>query len=116
VEDLASIDLQFPGARGRIELSWAAPERKNEGEIRGSRGTVQIGDEGLRIRTGCGERAHEYGERLSDSSYHPEWFTSLFARVLSDATCEEGRRNMHEASMLLRTLDGAYRSAAVGSA
>jgi predicted dehydrogenase len=112
VEDKAVIDLGFSSAKGRIELSWAAPGRSNDGEIRGTRGTVVIGDEGLIVRTEGGDTSHAYGERLSDSSYHPDWFSALFARVLADRSGRVAQANRQEAAMLLRTLFSAYRAAA----
>jgi predicted dehydrogenase len=108
VEDMANIDLKFPEATGRIELSWAAPSRTNDGEIIGERGTIGIEDHGLIISTSSGEHARPYGERLSDSSYHPEWFVALFRQILEDRSNAEGRRNLLEATMLLSTLFQTY--------
>lgn len=111
VEDEATIDLVFPEAQGRIELSWAAPNRTNDGSIVGERGEIRIDDDGLTVTTDHGERQHAYGERLSDSSYHPEWFKALFTSILEDRRLTQGRRNMDEARMLVETLFGAYRAA-----
>ncbi|MDB5077518.1 MAG: putative Oxidoreductase domain protein [Chloroflexi bacterium] len=108
VEDVATIDLKFPNATGRIELSWAAPSRTNDGEIIGEHGTIRIEDHGLIIRTARGEQSRPYGERLSDSSYHPEWFVALFSQILNDQSKAEGRRNLQEAEMLLTTLFQVY--------
>jgi hypothetical protein len=52
-----------------------------------------------------------YGERLSDSSYHPEWFQALFAKVRADVHRHEGVRNLREAEMLVSTLFAAYQPA-----
>ena len=41
VEDEALIDMQFARGKGRIELSWAAESRTNDGSIRGSRGEIR---------------------------------------------------------------------------
>lgn len=111
VEDHATLDLEFPRARGHIELSWAAPHRTNDGAIVGTRGTIRIGDEGLEIRSVDGLRYHAYGERLSDSSYHPEWFQALFASTIADARQVQSRQNMREAHMLVTTLFKAYHRA-----
>jgi predicted dehydrogenase len=108
VEDYAVLDLRFPAARGRIELSWAAEGRANDGEIVGTRGTIRIADEGVTISSRDGTVDHRYGERLSDSSYHPDWFGALFASILADARREQGRENMREAGMLVDTLFKAY--------
>jgi predicted dehydrogenase len=108
VEDEAIIDIEFPAATGRIELSWAAPTRTNDGEIVGTRGSIQIEDDRLVIQTATGEHSRPYGERLSDSSYHPEWFVALFSQVLDDENKSAGRANLKEAEMLLTTLFRAY--------
>ena len=84
VEDEADIDLVFPNATGRIELSWASSHRVNDGEIIGTRGRIKIEDDRLAIQSGDETRILPYGERLSDSSYHPEWFQALFTRVRAD--------------------------------
>ncbi|MGH2389269.1 MAG: Gfo/Idh/MocA family protein, partial [Chloroflexota bacterium] len=111
VEDEADIDLTFPNATGRIELSWASARRVNDGEIIGTRGRIKIEDDRLAIQ--CGDDMHimPYGERLSDSSYHPEWFQALFTRVRADDQRHEGLRNLREAEMLISTLFAAYQPA-----
>jgi predicted dehydrogenase len=109
VEDYAMLDLEFPDARGRIELSWAAPGRTNDGEVVGTGGMIRIGDEGVTISSPDGVVEHAYGERLSDSSYHPQWFKALFTAILGDAKQTRGQENMREAQMLVDTLFKAYR-------
>jgi predicted dehydrogenase len=108
VEDVATLDIEFPQATGRIELSWAAPTRTNDGEIVGTQGSVSIEDDRLVIRTDAGEVSRPYNERLSDSSYHPEWFVALFNQILSDETNATGQANLREAKMLVTTLFQAY--------
>ncbi len=108
VEDEADIDLEFPNATGRIELSWASSHRVNDGEIIGTLGRIKIEDDRLAIQSGDVTRILPYGERLSDSSYHPEWFQALFTRVRADDQRQEGLRNLREAEMLIGTLFAAY--------
>jgi predicted dehydrogenase len=108
VEDVATLDIEFPEATGRIELSWAAPTRTNDGEIVGTKGCIAIEDDRIVIRTDAGEVVRPYGERLSDSSYHPEWFISLFSQILNDDSKATGKANLREAEMLLTTLFQAY--------
>ena len=108
VEDSAVLEIAFPRVRGTIELSWAAPTRTNDGEIIGTNGRIAIGDDRLTVYSADGTVAYPYGERLSDSSYHPEWFRALFAQILGDTSRALGRQHMHEAGMLTRILFGAY--------
>jgi predicted dehydrogenase len=108
VEDVATLDIEFPRSTGRIELSWAAPTRTNDGEIVGTKGSIAIEDECIVVRTDAGDDTRPYGERLSDSSYHPEWFVSLFNKILGDDSRATGQANLREAKMLLTTLFRAY--------
>jgi len=108
VEDYAMLDLEFPTVRGRIELSWAAPNRSNDGEIVGTEGTIQISDNNMTIINAAGVIKHMYGERLSDSSYHPEWFAAIFSAILNNARPAHAQENLREAKMLIDTLSKAY--------
>ena len=72
VEDEADIDLVFPNATGRIELSWASSHRVNDGEIIGTRGRIKIEDDRLAIQSDHETRILPYGERLSDEQKRRE--------------------------------------------
>jgi predicted dehydrogenase len=111
VEDEALIDMLFPSAHGRIELSWVANGRTNGGMIRGSRGTITIHDDRLVIENSAGERELSFLGRLSESSYHPEWFRATFRANVLDERRDEADRNFAEAGVLVSAIQACYRSA-----
>lgn len=115
VEDEATIELTFPGASGLIELSWVASERTNGGRILGTSGEVLIQDDGLDIRSGAGTRSVRFKERLTQSSYHPDWFRATFESGILSPSPDEAMRNFAEAGTLISIIRAAYRSARTGT-
>lgn len=116
VEDEAVIDMHFPAARGHMELSWTAGGRENDGLIRGTRGAIKTFDDRIVIERDGGRRAVPFGDRVSRSSYHPEWFADVFRNtVLVKSRCEADR-NFAEAGAVIGTIRAAYRSASTDGA
>lgn len=111
VEDEALINMQFPDAYGRIELSWTAAGRTNGGMIRGSRGTIAIHDDRVVIDNGAGEYDLPFLGKLSESSYHPDWFRLTFRSNVLDESRDEADRNFGEAGVLVSAIRACYRSA-----
>lgn len=111
VEDEALIDMHFPSCHGRIELSWAAEGRTNEGTIRGTGGTIRTQDDRIVIENGRGEREVAFSSRTSQSSYHPEWFEAVFRYNVLNHCRSEADRNFAEAGVLVSAIQAAYRSA-----
>lgn len=111
VEDEATIDLAFPGAWSHIELSWTARERENEGMIHGSDGSISTFDDRIEIRTGARIRRVPFGDRVSQSSYHPEWFAAVFRNTVLIESRREADRSFAEAGAVIGTIFAAYRSA-----
>lgn len=111
VEDEAVIDMHFPRGRGHIELSWAADARTNEGTIHGTRGTIRTYDDHIVIENGGGRRAVPFGSRVSQSSYHPDWFQAVFEWNILVKDRREADRNFAEAGVLVSAIRAAYRSA-----
>lgn len=111
VEDEALIEMLFPSASGRIELSWTAAGRTNEGLIQGSRGSITAHDDGVVVRTGLSEQKLPFRSRLSQSSYHPEWFQAVFRYNVLTESRAEADRNFAEAGVLVSAVRAAYRSA-----
>ncbi len=111
VEDEATVTLRFPQALGRIELSWAAAGRSNDGYVRGERGEIAFLDDGIVLRNDLGERTLPFNSRLTQSSYHSDWFEAMFRYTIFNGSHEEADRNFHEAGELVSIIESAYRSA-----
>lgn len=111
VEDEALIDMTFTSGRGRIELSWTAGGRSNGGIISGSHGSIVIHDDCIVVRNRTGERALPFRGRLTESSYHPDWFRAMFRHDVLDERREAANRNFAEAGVLISAISAAYRSA-----
>jgi predicted dehydrogenase len=111
VEDEALIDMHFSRGCGHIELSWAAEGRTNEGAIRGSRGEIRTLDDGVVLMNDRGRREVRFDSRISQSSYHPDWFQAVFQCNILDEDRTEADRNFVEAGLLVSAIRAAYRSA-----
>jgi predicted dehydrogenase len=111
VEDEAQIDLLFSNGRGRIELSWTADGRTNEGSIRGEEGAITAFDDCVVVENREGRSELPFASRLSQSSYHPDWFGAVFQYNVIDEKRDEADRNFAEAGVLISTIRAAYRSA-----
>jgi predicted dehydrogenase len=111
VEDEALIDLYFPDALGRIELAWTARDRTNAGMIRGSRGTIGIFDDRVVLDNEAGMLQTPFNSRLTESSYHPDWFEVMFERNVLNSDRTEADRNFAEAGVLVSAIRAAYCSA-----
>jgi predicted dehydrogenase len=111
VEDEAIIDMRFPAARGHMELSWTAGGRENDGLIRGTRGAIKTFDDRVEIEGEWGRKGIPFGDPVSRSSYHPEWFAAVFRNSVLVKSRSEADRNFAEAGAVIGTIRAAYRSA-----
>jgi predicted dehydrogenase len=116
VEDEALIEMLFSSASGRIELSWAAGSRTNEGFIQGSRGSITAHDDAVVVDNGRSQHRLPFRSRLSQSSYHPEWFQAVFLYNVLNESPAEADRNFAEAGVLVSAVRAAYRSAQASGA
>lgn len=114
VEDEVEVDLQFPAGTGRIELSWTANERMNAGLIEGDAGTIEVADDRIVVRNRAGEHVYPFHDRLTQSSYHPEWFERMLRYNIFTNDRTEADRNFVEAGVLVDLITAAYRSARAG--
>lgn len=114
VEDEIEVELQFPSGTGRIELSWTADGRTNEGAIEGDEGSIQVQDDRIVVRNRSGERVLPFHDRLTQSSYHPEWFERMLRYNVFTTDRTEADRNFAEAGLLVDIITAAYRSAGDG--
>jgi predicted dehydrogenase len=81
VEDTASLQVTFPGAKADIFLTWAADARANWAEVSGTSGVLQLRDDTIvwqSRRTGE-EQGWRCPPPLSDGSQHPDWFDAVAA-------------------------------------
>lgn len=111
VEDEASITLLFPEAQGRIELSWTADGRTNDGRIEGSNGAITIQDDRVVIEGIGGLQELPFRDKLSLSSYHPDWFEAMLRYTVLNERRDEADRHFVEAGVLVSAIQAAYRSA-----
>jgi predicted dehydrogenase len=116
VEDEAVIDLEFASGTGRIELSWTARERGNDGCIQGTKGAITIRDDGIDIANGREMHTRPFAGRLTQSSYHPDWFQAMFGSTLLRDGRAEADQNFAEAGALVSAIEAAYHSAQEGGA
>jgi predicted dehydrogenase len=114
VEDEATIDLRFPAGEGRLELRWTAEGRSNSGEVVGTDGRIAIYDGGVVVHNDANVEEIRFAERLTESSFHPDWFQSMFQSVILDIGGGEATRNFAEAGILVNIVTAAYRSAQMG--
>ncbi len=114
VEDEATITMSFHSGRSRIELAWTASGRSNEGHIEGTEGSIAIHDDNIVVKRGADERTVPFSDRLTQSSYHPDWFQKMLACSILDRDDSEANRNFAEAGVLVGAVSAAYRSARQG--
>jgi predicted dehydrogenase len=114
VEDEAEVEMQFASGTGRVELSWTSKERTNRGFIQGSDGSIAIHDDRIEVQSGVKTRELPFAGRLTQSSYHPDWFQAMFRRNLLDEDRTEADRNFAEAGALVSAIQAAYDSANAG--
>jgi hypothetical protein len=66
------------------------------------------------VDTGTGRREIAFHDRLTQSSYHPEWFQRVFQSGILDKDRDEADRNFAEAGVLVGIVSAVYRSARAG--
>ncbi|HLJ68456.1 MAG TPA: Gfo/Idh/MocA family oxidoreductase [Chloroflexota bacterium] len=111
VEDEATVELDFPSAEARIELAWTGRGRANSGEVVGTTGRIAIYDGRIVVHNGESDREMPFSGRLTESSYHPDWFRELIRMNVLDVDRSEADRNFAEAGTLVATVEAIYRSA-----
>ncbi len=115
LEDTATVDIDFGGARARVFFTWAAEERKNTLTIKGEQGGLEIRDNILTLTTGEGAEDFAFPESLSEGSHHPEWFPPVIDGFIQSIK-DPAHGNFDEARLCLDLLDAAKRSHLAGRA
>jgi len=99
VEDTATVELTFPDATAEIVLTWAADERRNWAEVRGSDGTLELQDDTLVLTRGATSERWACPPALSNGSTHPDWFAPVAGQFVAAIEGGDGHANLAEASL-----------------
>ena len=99
VEDTATVELTFPEASAEILLTWAADERRNWAQVRGSEGTLELQDDTLVLSRGATTERWPCPPALSKGSTHPDWFAAVAQSFVADVASGNGDANLAEASL-----------------
>ncbi len=114
VEDTAHVELELPGARSVLDLTWAADRRRNEASVVGTEGSIRLLDDHLVLDGPRGETLR-FDAPLSGGSTHPDWFDATAARFLDEVDGRSPRgANLAVATTCFCVLEAAWRSAADG--
>ncbi len=112
VEDTAVVSMKFARsdadrATASIFLTWASPQRRNQGTIRGSLAQLAIEDDALGLLRNDGrEEKFRFDGGLSSGSHHPDWF-ELVAEEFAGELDDVSRRgaNLKIAEFCLRLIE-----------
>ncbi len=115
VEDTATVSLRFPDATADVFLTWAADERLNRAEIRGSAGTLRLEDDTLVLARTGGEQRWPCPPALSDGSHHPDRFDPVLDQFLAAVRAGTGD-NLAEATLCVTIEALARQSSREGGA
>ncbi|NJD67751.1 MAG: Gfo/Idh/MocA family oxidoreductase [candidate division NC10 bacterium] len=111
VEDTATVRVDCREATAEIFLTWASSSRDNRAVIEGTRGTIAVDDDILRL-TGAGDEQHwTFESPLSQGSHHPDWFSRVRDDFLSEISGEAPQgTNLAEAALCAQLLSLAKAS------
>lgn len=108
VDEVATALLSAPGATGVLHLSWRTSERSNAAIVIGEKGTAELRDDVLVIRTNGTEETVRFAERLSAGSAHPEWLAAMWPAFEGECSGLGRGENLAEASFCLEAIRAAY--------
>lgn len=112
----ASVFFQFPRATAFLRLSWLAPERRNWGIVNGTRGSAELRDSQLIIRGGGAEQTHDFPEKLSAGSAHPEWLKPAVDEFLAAMAAQKpSGENFAEAEFCCSVISEIYSRRGAGA-
>ncbi|MBI3300035.1 MAG: Gfo/Idh/MocA family oxidoreductase [Elusimicrobia bacterium] len=106
----ATVLADFGGVPAVVHLSWRAPERSHAGVFRGSKGSIEISDAALVLKTQDKmETRYVFAEPLSHGSAHPDWFAQIlpdFAAAVADKSL--GAEALEEARDAMKLVTLCY--------
>jgi predicted dehydrogenase len=117
VEDTASVRVTFPEATADILLTWASDVRRNWAEVAGSKGTLELHDDTLVLKSSGpdADRSWSCPPPMSDGSHHPDWFDAVASEFLAETTGAAPRgANLVEARLCVALEQAARESSRAG--
>lgn len=106
VDEVCDLFLRSEGAEGRIHMTWRAASRANSAFVAGEKGTAELLDDSLVLKTEGKTETFPFAEKLSAGSAHPEWLAAMWPAF--ESACARGAGNLAEARFCLKTIRAAY--------
>ncbi len=91
-----------------MHLSWRSGERSNHAFITGERGTAELRDDSLTIKSEGVEETTRFAEKLSGGSAHPEWLASMWPSFEAECGGMHRGENLAEAAFCISSIRAAY--------
>ena len=110
VDEVATALFSAPGASGVMHLSWRAGERSNFAFVAGERGTAELRDDSLTVKTDGVEETTRFPEKLSGGSAHPGWLAAMWPEFEAECAGRGRGANLTEAEFCLTAIRAAYSS------
>lgn len=110
VDEVATALFSAPGASGVMHLSWRAGERSNFAFVAGERGTAELRDDSLTVKTDGVEETTRFPEKLSGGSAHPGWLAAMWPEFEAECAGRGRGANLTEAGFCLTAIRAAYSS------
>ena len=108
VDDVATALFAAPAASGTMHLSWRAGERSNSAFVVGERGTAELRDDSLTVKSDGVEETTRFPEKLSGGSAHPEWLAAMWPSFEAECAGKDRGINLAEAAFCLESIRAAY--------
>lgn len=106
VEDTARVRIGYGDGVAELFFTWAGTRRRNEAFIRGTRGSLELRDDELRVCSPGRERSYGFEEGLSSGSHHPDWYADTLAAFEAEIRgAGAGGGNLAEAGECVALLD-----------
>jgi predicted dehydrogenase len=115
VEDSAFLTLEYERAVAQVRLTWAARHREARFHFIGEAGEIVGDDHRVMVHADTREEVG-FGQGISGSSSHSEWYAPLFREFLRRVESREhGVEGLEEALYTMRLVTRAYESSRSGA-
>ncbi len=108
VDDVATALFAAPSASGTMHLSWRAGERSNSAFVAGEKGSAELRDDALIIKSDGVEETIRFPEKLSGGSAHPEWLAAMWPAFEAECAGRNRGANLNESAFCLSSIRAAY--------